>query len=379
MLHFHRVSDLSPTLSITDLERLLDEVRRHPLPPKEDTIFSIGGRGHYENPISDILAYFMRPDGQHRFGPLFLRAFFACLGAACGEIDLVGGVRVQTRVKFETRERHEIDLLVIGGNWSLVIENKIRHHLGGNDLGEYARHAVRLAGAKQHRFLAVLSPHGTAAEEWPEWKPVSYRQLCSELKERLGSTFFDRPTSKWQVFAREFIVHLENETFQSGTAMTESQIELVEGRMTDLIEAKKLLEIYHSEHLVRKLDDCMKNAVPTPPFRGFKNEDWAYTCDDVPPGEKWRFVFKTPAQEPEVPNKFIVSVWFRDPLTESQRKEALADMARQPDEAGGQWWMIPFERCHHAILFLGSLATKLFAVWAPSPTKMPDSMKQPAD
>ncbi len=68
--------DLEPSTSVDELIALLRASRRLAFTPKDKTFFSIGGRGYYENPTSDVLAFFMRPDEQHGLGPLFLRAFF---------------------------------------------------------------------------------------------------------------------------------------------------------------------------------------------------------------------------------------------------------------------------------------------------------------
>ena len=44
-----------------DFAELIKEVTKIELPDLEKTIFSIGGRGHYENPTSDILAFYPIP------------------------------------------------------------------------------------------------------------------------------------------------------------------------------------------------------------------------------------------------------------------------------------------------------------------------------
>lgn len=46
------------SLSSEELLTLLDKLKGVTLKPIEKTVFSIGGRGHYENPVSDVLAFF---------------------------------------------------------------------------------------------------------------------------------------------------------------------------------------------------------------------------------------------------------------------------------------------------------------------------------
>ena len=64
----------------SDLEKFLQMAATHRVPPKERTIFSIGGRGYYENAASDMLAFFLRPHEEHGFGTIFLSVFFECMG-----------------------------------------------------------------------------------------------------------------------------------------------------------------------------------------------------------------------------------------------------------------------------------------------------------
>jgi hypothetical protein len=60
------------------LKEFITQVSSHVFAPRERTIFSLGGRGYYENAASDLLAFFMKPDAEHGFGPLFLEAFWDC-------------------------------------------------------------------------------------------------------------------------------------------------------------------------------------------------------------------------------------------------------------------------------------------------------------
>ena len=65
---------------LKSLESFLDEVEKHIPPAKETTIFGVGGRGYYENPATDLLKYFLKPDAGHGLGDLFLSTFLECIG-----------------------------------------------------------------------------------------------------------------------------------------------------------------------------------------------------------------------------------------------------------------------------------------------------------
>ena len=55
-----------------NLESVLNEVKKYVTPAKEPTLFAVGGRGYYENPASDLLAFFLKPDAEHKLKDLFL-------------------------------------------------------------------------------------------------------------------------------------------------------------------------------------------------------------------------------------------------------------------------------------------------------------------
>lgn len=50
-------------MDLPALEELLTRLKSLPVAEKSETnIFSVGARGHYENPVSDLLAFFIDPD-----------------------------------------------------------------------------------------------------------------------------------------------------------------------------------------------------------------------------------------------------------------------------------------------------------------------------
>ncbi len=62
--------------------QLLEKAEPMFLEPPEPTIFSIGGRGYYENVNTDMLAFFMDPNQPHGLGDQILECFFEALDLA---------------------------------------------------------------------------------------------------------------------------------------------------------------------------------------------------------------------------------------------------------------------------------------------------------
>ena len=113
-----------------DIEKLLVEVKAFIQPVKERTLFSLGGRGYYENPASDLLAFFLRPEAEHGFGSLFLQAFLDCMQVSSRDLSFTG---VTVSRETQTKEGNRIDLVIQGPDWVLLIENKVYHDPKGGD------------------------------------------------------------------------------------------------------------------------------------------------------------------------------------------------------------------------------------------------------
>ena len=121
--------------------------------PKETTFFAIGGKGYYENPASEILAFFLKPDGAHNLGNLFLSTYLELCGLnqLCEPLD-----NVQVNPQSFTKAKTWIDIEIIGVGWCLIIENKIYHWLA-NPLDTYEKHAQTIGSSSLffHSFTPV--------------------------------------------------------------------------------------------------------------------------------------------------------------------------------------------------------------------------------
>jgi len=248
------------------LEKFLNLVAKHQSPIKERTIFSLGGRGYYENATSDMLAFFLRPVGEHGFGTLFLSALFEVMGESCPPV--LTGASVDREVR--TKNGNRIDLQIVGGDWCFVVENKIFHVLN-NPLSDYEDHAKNLAAKT---FFAVLSPTGEGYN--PNWKGVKYLNYCTALRKRFSNVLFNAPHSKWHLFAQEFILHLENELYNP--PMTDDQILLIEKHYTEIAEIKKL-EADYKAYLDQQIRHALSGIVPNDSLI-MKDQGWAirYYC-----------------------------------------------------------------------------------------------------
>ncbi|SNY58411.1 PD-(D/E)XK nuclease superfamily protein [Arsukibacterium tuosuense] len=194
---------------LSKLEQLLKEFRQ--LPPidvAEPSIFSIGSKGYYENPTTDILAFFCDSNGQHKLGAIVLKALLYCLQEEYHQLDHALAGPPEREVTTKTGKR--IDLLLEGTNWVMLLENKI-YHQQNNPFSDYEKfiqeeQETRFSG--KTKLFVVLSPAGEKPHNG--WHGISYPTLISALKVQLAEQFISQPINKWSLLLREFILHLES-------------------------------------------------------------------------------------------------------------------------------------------------------------------------
>ncbi|MBY7833183.1 PD-(D/E)XK nuclease family protein [Vibrio fluvialis] len=174
---------------------------------RENTIFSIGVRGHFENPTTEVLAFFCDVAGEHNLGNLVLSSLFEAIDLRADRLES----KVKPEREVRTRSNKRIDLLLEGDDWVLALENKIGH-IPNNPFDDYeyyvlVEQSVRFKNKKA--IFVLLSPDGESPEGYAKWVGVSYGQLLNALKPKLADYFMVNPFNKWAVMLREFVLHLE--------------------------------------------------------------------------------------------------------------------------------------------------------------------------
>lgn len=97
-------------------------------------ILSIAGIDHQENAWSNIYAYFLDEHESHGLKLLFKNSLEQIIYRKTGRtFNLAGGI---IRREYSTIAGNRIDVLVEGSEYTVIIENKVHHHLN-NDLDDY--------------------------------------------------------------------------------------------------------------------------------------------------------------------------------------------------------------------------------------------------
>jgi hypothetical protein len=207
-------------------------------------------------------------------------------------------------------------------------------------------------------ILAVLAPDEFEDEKYPNWQGVSYRRYIAELSRELDQLQFKDSGSKWLFFARDFVLHLENEIYPAPMKLTKDLMTFAEKNLLELERAKELSEAYHRD-LCDMLTQCVQSAAPEFGLK-FYRDSHKFRCDY---DERWSHCtlsFQTPLHQKN--KKFGVAIWLKNPFPEPQKTDVLGPMNLVVGD-GEQWWESTFETSTEAIAALGELTGRVFAIW----------------
>ena len=242
---------------LSDLAKMLEEAGQFNVSeePEEKDVFSLGGRGHYENPISDLLAFFMNPMEQHQFGDLFLESLAECIdgGEKINFLDVEPPAREEC-----TANGKRIDLLIRSDNMVMIIENKIYHWLA-NPLDEYMQHVDGWDSSKKQfsqKYLVVLALSPEVPPIFDETKKaaakkgwnlfyVSYRKYLDALNKNVGYYLMRATNNKWLVIMREFELNLER-MIKMAKPMEQGAVNFVTENIPKIISVQNLWNDYLS-------------------------------------------------------------------------------------------------------------------------------------
>lgn len=215
-----------------------------PYEANEQSLFSIGCRGYYENPTTDILAFFCNVNGPHQLGNAVLQALFDCIRDETRGLDcwLISSPEREV----VTKNLKRIDLLLEGPDWVMVLENKI-YHQQNNPFAEYQSYVdVEKKNLIEKKSLFVLL--APTKEQLPSgWVFISYLDFINALKIRLTNIFISQPINKWALFLREFILHLES--LMQKPSVNQQAIAFILKNLSELRDLEKLklnaIDEYH--------------------------------------------------------------------------------------------------------------------------------------
>ena len=177
---------------------------------REETIFDIIGAHDKETANSNFLAYYLNPENDHGLGDLFFKSLLDLINKYSGNLissDLSDDFFVQREASSKNGSV-DIKLESNEGDWAIIIENKIKHHLH-NDLQDYLENSNK-AGDKQG---IVLTLHPVSDFEIrPNTKGyinLTHQTFVNSIKENLPA-YYDEAKEKHLLLIKEYFNNINH-------------------------------------------------------------------------------------------------------------------------------------------------------------------------
>ena len=263
-----------------DLDRfkaLIDKFRALDFTDEELNLFDVGTRGHFENPTTELLSFFLDSANHHRLGNSFFRGLESTIAKKNILSDLGTFESVETEVSTQNGKR--IDLLIETETEVIVIECKIHHHQN-NPFDEYTSFGNKRInnGSKgstsKTLVKLVLCLNGNVSAELAAdgWYGISYNELVQHIETCLSKTMFDNPYNKWTLFAREFLLHLKG--LNTMTEINKDEISFLTENLNEFAQ----LSDYIYNNLMPKIGAKISSDLNTSNLQNFvckvKHDTW---------------------------------------------------------------------------------------------------------
>lgn len=236
-------------IDLADVASFLEVAKEFKIPSKELTFFDVGLRGHFENPTTELLSFFLDPRKEHGLGETFIRGFLTALNIAPEDTGNFVSVDREVVTNFG-----RIDLLLIFEKTVFVAECKIYHDII-NPFEDY-QNFIEGTYPEKRKIYILLSPDGKShsifqankiEEKTTLWQGVSYFDLARCIKEE--QTYVDiEQSGKWYILADELLLQFFN---YSGVKMTNEQFDFVLRNFESIEDIKKLQQSFYNEILER--------------------------------------------------------------------------------------------------------------------------------
>ena len=265
-----------------DLDRfkaLIDKFRALDFTDEELNLFDVGTRGHFENPTTELLSFFLDSANHHGLGSSFFRGLESAIAKNNILSDLGTLENVETEVSTQNGKR--IDLLIETDTAVIVIECKIYHHQN-NPFDEYTAFGNKRinngAEGSTPRSLVklVLCLNGNVSADLTAdgWHGISYNELVEHIETCLSKTMFENPYNKWTLFAREFLLHLKG--LNTMTDINTNEISFLTENLNEFAQ----LNDYIYNNLMPKIGTKIASDLNTSGLQNFeckvKHAKWYY-------------------------------------------------------------------------------------------------------
>ena len=292
------MTDLASVSNLKSFKALIDKFKQLDIVTKELTLFDVGARGHFENPTTELLSFFLDTAKAHNLGDCFFKGLKSLLENK-NKIATLGSLEnVETEVS--TAKGNRIDLLIETEDTLIIVECKIYHEQNNpfDDYTSYGRQRItdNRKEDEQDKTLVqiVLCLDGRVDDVIKSngWYGISYQKLVEAIEPHLSKALLDNPYNKWGLFAREFLLHLKE--LDNVGEISEDEIEFLTKNVNDYFKLSEYLYKDIIPKIAAKINIDLRNSLQGfsgktkidkwnyyEPYIRFYNERWVNSSSGV--------------------------------------------------------------------------------------------------
>jgi len=223
---------------------------------KDETIFDICGFPHYENVVSNVLAFFFDDGKKHNLNGLLTESFIEAANYTDHNLDL----QFQVEREVKTNSGGYIDLLLHNDSCCMVIENKIFSPLN-NDIQDYIDYA---------RERYNNNAYGVILSIWEidpkniDYVNVNYSLFFDILKSKLGH-FLGVQNNQYLFLLIDLINNIQ-ELEHGGSSMNPEFLSFIRRNKEGVLKFGTELKIYHDElrNIIKQVNSTVIEILQDP-------------------------------------------------------------------------------------------------------------------
>ncbi len=238
---------MSSTLS--NLEIFLNNTHIPRVKKQPKTFLGIAKQPHYENVLSNILAFYFNVGEAHKLGDLFIVSLLELVTEKFGENikDFDGFSDFQVQTETTTNKGGRIDLLLYNDDHCIIIENKVYHTLG-NDLDDYYNSQIKKYN-KNNIAGVVLSLFPISFITHPEFINITHKQLLTRVMKNIGGYLLEADTT-YIVFLKDLY---QNTLNLSTKQMKPEDIQFYKEHRDNIHQTARFLNRF-KDHVKREIE-----------------------------------------------------------------------------------------------------------------------------
>ena len=194
-------------MNLKEAEVFLKEVNEiyKQIPKKEKTFMQIAGYPHYENVCSNILAFYLNPNEEHRLNNIVLTTLLDIIGEKEEKVNTkISFSNMSILREFPTENGNRIDIIIKNEEIAIGIENKIMAQVY-NDLYDYYKTIDKLNKNSVKVLLSLHNETETATKN--KFINITYNEFFEKLMINLSN--YNDKTNKWYIYLLDFIRNLK--------------------------------------------------------------------------------------------------------------------------------------------------------------------------